>query len=101
MIIDTHCHLYDEKFTDSQEIINNLTKNNVEKVIVCGVDYVSSLASLQMANKNENVFCTLGVHPENADALTEKMEKFMRENVGSKKVVAIGEIGLDYFNEFF
>jgi len=101
MIIDSHCHLYDEKLKDiKQDILLNTLKNN--QICVCNADSVkTSCLCVELANKNKNIYATVGVHPHEANTFDnntiDKLTKLKQEN---KKVVAIGEIGLDYYYNF-
>lgn len=100
MIIDTHCHLYDEQFKeDCQNIINNGKNDNIKAFVVCGADMESSKQALELSKNNENVFAIIGCHPEGAGEFGEKDVDFLLENANNEKVVAIGEIGLDYHYE--
>ncbi len=101
MIIDSHCHIYSEKLNDiRQEILQNINKNN--QLCICNADSIeTSNLCIQLANNNANVYATVGVHPHEAntfdkDAISQ-LEKLVKQN---KKVVAIGEIGLDYYYDF-
>ncbi len=100
MLIDTHCHLHDrEFFTDNQaeEMIRRAEKNNVKKIICIGTSHEDSLVAREFAKNHENVYWTYGIHPENA-----KTSSFVRglesekDVLASPKLVAIGEVGLDY-----
>ena len=96
MLIDTHSHINHEKLVNElPEILQNLKTGKVKRVICPSFSYSSSITSLEMA-KNENVFCALGIHPEMANEYDTKMEQLLIENANNLKVVAIGEIGLDY-----
>ncbi len=131
-LFDAHAHLTDEKYKDDlAEIIKNFETNNVEGVISAGFDLESSQEALKLANLNSNIFATAGIHPENVvsdfcdivqlkEILKEDdeiaKEKFFERTCHqfelclkkiekiceNKKVVAIGEIGLDYhfFDEY-
>ena len=94
MLIDTHCHLNAEAYSNEkvEEIINSFKDDNIEKVITVGYDKESSLKCLELSNKYDSVYCAIGVHPEN---LTDDLD-FLETLGNEKKVVAIGEIGLDY-----
>lgn len=101
MFIDTHTHLNSEQFAGNyQEIIGGLQKNNVEAVICVGYDRDSSDRAFEMAQRNKSVYCSLGVHPH--DAISVKDDDYQRftDLASNKKVVAIGEIGLDYHYNF-
>ena len=98
MLIDTHAHLNDERLLDkAEDIVNSLEDNNIEKVINAGYDTPSSLINVELAKKYLPLYATVGIHPHDAKNATAKdyelFAKLVKEN---KKVVAIGEIGLDY-----
>lgn len=100
MLFDSHAHLDDHKFdADRDEIIAALKKSGISYVVNIGADLESSENSVNLADKYDFIYAAVGVHPYDAetvdDALTEKL-KSMAEN---KKVVAIGESGLDYHYE--
>ncbi len=98
MLIDTHCHLTDERFdSDREEIISSLFQNGIERAIVVGYDRDSSLASLELAKKHDNLFCAVGTHPHDSDKFGEADYALYLDLSKDKKTVAIGEIGLDYY----
>ena len=96
MFIDVHAHLNDKKFENIDEIITNAEQAGVEKIITAGYDITSSIEGLEIANKHTGVFATVGIHPENTDDVEENYLDKLKELCKDKKVVAIGEIGLDY-----
>lgn len=96
MLIDTHAHLTDERFDGSNEIIKNMAKDNLSKIISVGYDIESSAHSLKLAKDNENIFCAVGVHPSNSYDVESNYLNKLREMAKQPKCVAIGEIGLDY-----
>lgn len=87
-MIDTHCHL--DCFTNIDEIIKNMDGI----MITSGYDDKSNRKVLEMIEKYENVYGTLGIHPEEAE--NEYDLNIILNNINNKKIVAIGEIGLDY-----
>ncbi len=97
MIIDSHCHLYDQKLDQLLPTILKESKEQKVLCICCGADVESSKKCVELAEENEFVFATVGIHPE--DITTYKKEDLLTVETlaKSKKVVAIGEIGLDYF----
>ena len=98
MIIDVHAHLNDEKLDNYRdEIIKNLKSDNIEKVINAGCDYKTCVEVLDLANKHKNLYCVIGMHPEFCEQYNYEFEKFLVDNINNKKVVGIGEIGLDYY----
>ncbi|OLS02289.1 TatD family hydrolase [Tissierella creatinophila] len=97
MLIDSHAHLDDEKFeADRKYLIENLEKNGIELVVNIGADMESSRASVNLADTYDNIYAVVGVHPHSAKEITESSLKEIENLAKNKKVVAIGEIGLDY-----
>lgn len=98
MLIDTHSHIQMKDFPiEIGEVFLNAKENEVGKIIVVGADKESSLEAIEFANKHKNVFAVVGVHPHSADDGAGFLHEidFQKE----KKIIAIGEIGLDYFYE--
>lgn len=104
-IIDCHAHLTDNRLEgELANILASFDEDNIAGVISCGYDMESSLSSFEIAKENENVYCTLGIHPHDSKyATTDNYNKFqdianfkLKES-GKFPVSAIGEIGLDYF----
>ena len=98
MIFDTHAHYDDEAFdSDREELLNSMHENGVLGIVNASADINSSISSVKLSEKYSYIFAAVGIHPENLDALSEdyiqQIKKIATEN---KKVVAIGEIGLDY-----
>lgn len=100
MIIDTHCHLYDKKLIENkQKILTELKNSNI--LAICSGDNIeNSLKCVELANENENIFATVGFHPHEASLFDEKSLEQLEQMTKNKKVVAIGEIGLDYYYDF-
>lgn len=95
MFCDTHCHLFKEYYEDLEEVIKISKENNVGRMIVAGCDTKSNLEVLNLIQRKE-IFGALGIHPESVDNYTKKDIDFIEENLMHAKIVAIGEIGLDY-----
>lgn len=96
MFIDVHAHLNDEKFENVESIVENALSEKVDKIITAGFDISSSRKNLEIASRFPNVFATIGIHPEMVDELEKDYLEVLKEMSKNKKVVAIGEIGLDY-----
>lgn len=96
MFIDVHAHLNDEKFENVESIVENALSEKVNKIITAGFDISSSRKNLEIASRFPNVFATIGIHPEMVDELEKDYLEVLKEMSKNKKVVAIGEIGLDY-----
>mgnify|MGYP002517433913 FL=1 len=101
MIIDTHCHLNDDAFEDREDIIANLKNNNIKSAFVVGTDLQTSIFAIELAKKHSNLFAIVGMYPEYCQQYDKKFEQFLMENATDPKVVAIGEIGLDYHTDGF
>ena len=101
MIIDTHCHLNDDAFEDREDIIANLKNNNIKSAFVVGTDLQTSIFAIELAKKHSNLFAIVGMYPEYCQQYDKKFEQFLIENATNPKVVAIGEIGLDYHTDGF
>ncbi|MCQ2535563.1 MAG: TatD family hydrolase [Lachnospiraceae bacterium] len=98
MIFETHAHFDDKRFDeDRDEILSNLDKYGIETVINIGADLRGCKASIDLAEKYENVYASLGVHPDEIEELTDADYIWMEEEAKHPKDVAIGECGLDYF----
>ena len=96
-LVDTHCHL---NLTDDIDgILMDAERNNVKKIIISGCDKKSIRDGLEIIYRYPNVYMTIGFHPDEVDDLTDKdisdLEILLKTN---KKIVGIGEIGLDYYH---
>ena len=97
MLIDSHAHLDDRRFNDDRDmLIKNFKNNNIELVINIGADLKTSVASVELADKYETIYAAVGVHPHSAKEVNTLVMENIRELTKNKKVVAIGEIGLDF-----
>lgn len=101
MLIDTHAHLTDEKYEENRsDIIQGLQNDNMEIVINPAVDLDTSLKGIQLAESWDFIFATVGYHPHEARHAREEDLKEIEILSAHPKVVAIGEIGLDYHYDF-
>ena len=97
MLIDSHCHLTDERLLPLvDDIVNGLEDSGLESVITVGYDLPSSQLGVDIAKKYEKVYAMVGMHPHDSQYMTTEMYDIFRDLAQSEKVVAIGEIGLDY-----
>lgn len=97
MFIDTHCHLEDENFSaDRAEVLERAKVAGVEAIINFGSTLESSIALTELAQNFSELYAGVGIHPEEIDEFDEKTCTRLAELAAEKKVVAIGEIGLDY-----
>lgn len=98
MFIDSHSHLDDERFDGDRDIlIKSLKENKIDLVINIGADLETSINSVKLADQYENIYAAIGVHPHSASEVTEETLNLFREMAKNEKVVAIGEIGLDFY----
>ena len=93
-MIDTHCHLEKEDYEDLEQVIKNMDRNIM---IASGYDAKSNRHVIELVNKYDNIYGTIGIHPNEYDSMTEEELKFIEENLSNKKIVGVGEIGLDYY----
>ena len=97
MFIDSHCHIYYDAFdSDVEDVIIKAQDAGVEKLICIGVDLESSESSINLANKFENVYATIGFHPHESKLAEPDFLNILSSMSEDPKVVAIGEIGLDF-----
>jgi len=94
--IDTHAHYNDEVYKDNlDEILDIIKEANVDKIVNVGYSVEGSRESIELAKKYDNIFSTIGIHPESINDDVDKLEELYNINKG-EKIVAVGEIGLDY-----
>jgi TatD DNase family protein len=100
MLIDTHCHLFfDELKEDLSSVLKRAADLGVTKFICVGTNIEDSKESYNLALDYENIFSTAGVHPHDTEEVAENYIDELYKLLKNKKVVAVGEIGLDYFKE--
>ncbi len=97
MFTDTHCHIYKEYYEDIPKILEQAKNVNITRFINNGCDQKSNIEVLESINKYPNVYGAIGLHPENVDKVKESDILFLKNNLNNKKIIAIGEIGLDYY----
>lgn len=97
-LIDTHCHLDFPEFSkDFEEVLARARLAGVQKFVNPGVELSNSRAAVALAEKFDGVFAAVGIHPHAADSIDEKILNELEKLAASEKVVAVGEIGLDFF----
>ena len=96
MFTDTHCHLYKEYYENLEEILNHAYETKVNRFIVAGCDSSSNKEVFNLVQEYKNIYGCVGIHPE--ETLTYKINDLeeLEQELKSDKIVAIGEIGLDY-----
>lgn len=99
-LFDTHSHYNDEKFEeDLEEIIKATFDSGVTKFMCIGYDLESSKKAIKIAKSHENIYATCGISPNDVEGLNLDILKEIEEIAKNDKVLAIGEIGLDYYWE--
>lgn len=93
MLIDTHCHLSNNEYENLDQTIKNM--NGI--MIASGCDDETNKEVLKLVEKYDNVYGTLGIHPQEIDKINNNSFKLIEDNLNNSKIVAIGEIGLDYY----
>ena len=97
-MIDTHIHLNDEAYNEClDEIIKEANNVGVNKMIVMGCDYLTSKKAIEIANKYENIYAMIGLHPSEVEKETDNDLNWLKELLNNDKVIGIGEIGLDLY----
>ena len=98
MIFDTHAHYDDEAFQeDRDELLNSLSTHGIEAVVNVGASIQTTKNTLELMKKYPFVYGAVGVHPSETEELNDNLIDWLKHVSGEKKVVAIGEIGLDYY----
>jgi TatD DNase family protein len=97
-LTDTHAHLDDDAFaSDCAEVIERAREAGIERIINIGADMPGSRASLALARRHAFIWAVVGCHPHVAGAVTERDYAELTELLSDPRVVAVGEIGLDYY----
>ena len=97
MLTDTHCHIYKEYYDDIDNLMVEIERSGVNRIINNACSYESCLEVLELSKKHNNMYCVLGLHPgENLDEI-DKVMRLLNENINNDKVIGVGEIGLDYY----
>lgn len=95
-MIDTHCHLSKDDYNDIDLVIKEDEKALISEIVVSGCSLKDIKEVLELKDKYDIMYVTLGFHPEYADDVTRDDLEYLKKNLKQKKVVGIGEIGLDY-----
>jgi len=98
MFTDTHCHVLSTEYYKPEEIIENLSNNNIKRIIINGYTNKTNEEVIELSNKYDNVYGALGIHPDNINENLQDTIDLIEQNINNKKIIAIGEIGLDYFH---
>lgn len=99
--VDVHSHITDDRYEDVGSVIERAKEAGVEQIICSAYNFYSSLEAIKLSKKYDNVFANVGIHPENTNEIEEDTLILIEELAKEDKVVAIGEIGLDFHREGF
>jgi len=98
MIIDSHCHLdYEPLINNINEVLLNAKKNNITNLLTIGTSIESSIKVIEIVEKYENIYGAIGIHPNSTTGHLNDLDKLLDIKKKSKKIIAFGETGLDYF----
>ena len=97
MLIDSHCHILSSEYEKPEDVIKDSKTSGVDKMIINGYDLESSAEAVLLSNEYNYVYASIGIGPENIDDVSDKDFIKLEELINKGKVVAIGEIGLDYY----
>ena len=95
MFTDTHCHIFDEYYENIDVVKNEMENNSIYRVINNGTDAKSNIEVIDKVSKYDWMYGAIGIHPESVDNYKEEDIDYIISNLD--KVIAIGEIGLDYY----
>ena len=96
MYMDTHCHITRDDYDDIPFLIDKIKESGVSRIIVNGCDMKSNLEVLELVKKYNIVYGALGFHPTELDNFNDEYLLWLYEHIDDEKIVALGEIGLDY-----
>lgn len=100
MIFETHAHYDDEAFDHDRDLLlQNLLSGEICRIINVGASIGSTKASIALAETYENIYAAAGVHPSEIDELNEESFAWLKEQTAHPNVIAVGEVGLDYYWE--
>lgn len=97
MFVDTHCHLYRSYYEDLDDVIDQIKESEIYRVINNGCDKKCNIEVLELVGKYDLMYGALGIHPESANEYTQEDLDYIEDHIKDNKIIAIGEIGLDYY----
>jgi len=95
-MIDTHCHISKDYYEDIPLLMSKIKDSGISKIIVNGCDMESNMEVLELTKKYDIVYGAIGFHPTELDKFNESDLEWLDEHIADEKIVALGEIGLDY-----
>jgi TatD DNase family protein len=100
LLFDTHCHLNLNSFQDDlEQVLLDARENDVSMLVVPGIDLATSLSAVQLADAHPNLYAAIGIHPTTPGEVDSAILSDLKTLAQNPKVIAIGEIGLDYYHE--
>ena len=100
MLIDSHAHIQLSQFDhDREEMIQRATEAGVTDILIIGFNLETSFGAVELAEKHDHLYATVGMHPHDAADLTSEVLSTYRDLMCHPKVIALGEIGLDYYRD--
>ena len=98
-MVDTHCHIFSDYYDNIDAVIERAIKAGVRMLIVNGCNMKTNREVLDLVKKYDIVYGAIGLQPEELDDYTEENLSFIRNHINDDKIIAVGEIGLDYHYE--
>ncbi|MDP3721304.1 MAG: TatD family hydrolase, partial [Anaerolineaceae bacterium] len=99
LFVDTHCHLNFEPFQENiYQIVERAQEAGVKRIVVPGIDLVTSRKAVELAVKFDCIYAAVGIHPNEAEKFDDSQIKALEDMLSEPKAVAIGEIGLDFYH---
>ncbi|MBQ6495306.1 MAG: TatD family hydrolase [Bacilli bacterium] len=99
-MVDTHCHIFSSDYNNIDDVIKRAIDNGVRMIIVNGCDAKTNNEVLELVKKYDIVYGALGIHPEEVDNYKDEDIDFIIKHIDDDKIVAVGEIGLDYHYDY-
>lgn len=101
ILFDSHCHLTDRAYIASlDEVVLRAENNGIKYILSCGLNIDDSIATTKIANKYQDIYCSVGIHPHDADKFHDSDIDKLKSLATNPKVKAIGETGLDFFRNY-
>ncbi|KPK38670.1 MAG: hypothetical protein AMJ78_09615, partial [Omnitrophica WOR_2 bacterium SM23_29] len=99
-LVDTHCHLDFKDFdSDREDVIRRASEAGIKFIINVGSSLEGTRKSMALADKHESIYVSIGIHPHDAKELTDDVLAEFKGLAKHKKVIAVGEVGLDYYRD--
>ena len=96
MLVDTHCHILSDYYDNIEEVVDRAKAAGVGMIIVNGVNGQTNKEVVELVSKYDIVYGAIGIQPEEVDTITEEDFEFIEKHINDDKILAVGEIGLDY-----